>query len=295
MIVVPFACLYVHNYTGTRRLTRWDKELDLFVKLIYYGLTTGTATQTLGEEYTGIWQCSPTTQTVPPSSPIRTTLILLSLAPSYLIGRLGQNAELNNRYPNLAKWLKRLPSALDIVTEINLAVFYLRGNYYDLVKRLMGVHHISSFPEDPHTRPPSYSLLGIMIGVRLIHRLISYLNTKRAQQSGKEGLNIPALHDSYLDDRRVSLLLNVQDPEGDPAKPAEEDERTALDVTAIPTELRASRICTLCLEERTDSCATECGHLFCWNCIIGWGREKAECPLCRQSLILDRLLPIYNL
>ena len=152
-----------------------------------------------------------------------------------------------------------------------------------------------------------------MIGVRLIHRLISYLNPERVQRSGKEKLNIPAQYDSYLDDRRVSLLLKVQDPEGEPAKPAEEDERTALDVTAVSAELRSSRKCTLCLDERTDSCATECGHLFCWNCIVGWGREKvclsfgfmrtsayfvirkAECPLCRQSLILDRLLPIYNL
>jgi len=251
--------------------------------------------QTLGEEYTGIWQYSPTTQTFPPSSLIRTILIILSLAPSHFIRRLGQNVALNNRHPNMAKWLKRLPSALDILTEINLAIFYLRGNYYDFVKRVMGVHYISPIPEDPHMRPPSYSLLGIMIGVRLIHRLIRYLNAERAQKSSNERLNVPGPHDSYLDDRRVSLLLNVQDPEGEPAKPAEEDERTALDVTAIPANLRASRNCTLCLEERTDSCATECGHLFCWNCIVGWGREKAECPLCRQSLVLDRLLPIYNL
>jgi hypothetical protein len=115
-----------------------------------------------------------------------------------------------------------------------------------------------------------------MIGVRLIHRLINYLNTQHPQKNGKERLSIPVPHDSYLDDRRVSLLLNVQDPEGELAKPAEEDERTALDVTVIPTELRASRNCTLCLEERTDSCVTECGHLFCWNCIVGWGREKVS-------------------
>ena len=115
-----------------------------------------------------------------------------------------------------------------------------------------------------------------MIGVKFIHRLISYLNTQPPQKSGKEGLNLP--YDSYLDDRRISLLLIVRDPEGEPAKPAEEDERTALDVTAIPTELRESRNCTLCLEERTDSCVTECGHLFCWNCIVGWGREKVSIP-----------------
>ena len=64
---------------------------------------------------------------------------------------------------------------------------------------------------------------------------------------------------------------------------------------AIPEDVRASRKCALCLEERTASTVTECGHLFCWTCIVGWGREKAECPLCRQSLVLSRLIPVYNL
>lgn len=63
----------------------------------------------------------------------------------------------------------------------------------------------------------------------------------------------------------------------------------------IPEAIRASRKCALCLEERTASTVTECGHLFCWTCIVGWGREKAECPLCRQSLVLSRLIPVYNL
>jgi len=27
--------------------------------------------------------------------------------------------------------------------EVNLAVFYLRGTYYDLVKRLLGIQHVS--------------------------------------------------------------------------------------------------------------------------------------------------------
>lgn len=79
----------------------------------------------------------------------------------------------------------------------------------------------------------------------------------------------------YLDERPVSTLLDEK-PESEPAMPAEEDEGTALDVASIPDALRASRNCTLCLEERTGSCATECGHLFCWNCIVGWGREKVN-------------------
>jgi peroxin-10 len=77
----------------------------------------------------------------------------------------------------------------------------------------------------------------------------------------------------YLDDRPVTEVLAI-DLENEPSKPAEEDEGTMLNVKSIPEDLRASRNCTLCLEERTNSTSTECGHLFCWNCIVGWGREK---------------------
>lgn len=57
--------------------------------------------------------------------------------------------------------------------------------------------------------------------------------------------------------------------------------------------------CTLCMDrrepEKGTSAVTECGHVFCWDCIMAWVKEKAECPLCRQSLQCARVLPIYNL
>ncbi|PPQ67404.1 hypothetical protein CVT25_005983 [Psilocybe cyanescens] len=304
-------------WLGTRWLTRWDKELDLIVKLSYYGLTTGRATQTLGEEYTDIWQYSSHARTAPPPVYTRATLIMLSLFPSYILGRWGQSSALNNSNPEVAKWFRIMPAVINIATEVNLAVFYLRGTYYDVVKRLMGIQHvlialtppcsgtdsshrqISSIPEDPHTRPPSYSLLGIMIVIRLLHRVVRFYQTSKSANislvgQGSRNTSQFTARDLYIDDRPVSSLLD-RNPECEVVKPAEEDERTALNITAIPEVLRLSRNCTLCLEERTESCATECGHMFCWNCIVGWGREKPECPLCRQALALDRLLPIYNL
>ncbi|KIK70380.1 hypothetical protein GYMLUDRAFT_148619 [Collybiopsis luxurians FD-317 M1] len=284
------------SWLGTRTLTRWDKELDLMVKLIYYGLTTGRATQTLGEEYTDIWQRS---ATVPPSRLARAALVLLPSLPAYILTRFINVTVVSTRSPKLAAVLKVLPTALETLTEINLAVFYIRGVYYNLWKRLLGIRHISSLPENPHIRPPSYSLLGILIAVRLVYRLVVYIRSQRAESmlelKGKRAAQVDSDRETYLDDRPVSQMLDIVDPESEPAKPAEEDERTMLDVASLPPAIRASRVCTLCLEERTDTCSTECGHLFCWSCIVGWGREKAECPLCRQGLSLTRLLPIYNL
>jgi peroxin-10 len=273
------------------------------------------AIQTLGEEYTDIWQHSSLAERVP-SYRARAALILLPTLPSYVLARWG--SVLVNLEPRIATILRALPTIFEISSEINLAIFYLRGTYYDVAKRLLGVRHVrsasiehqilwltiwpyqlSSLPKNPHTRPPSYSLLGMLLAIRLLYRLISFVRSTAKSSSekskGKQPITSSQSTETYIDDRPVSSFLGPVDPEGEPAKPAEEDERTILDVASISSAMRARRNCTLCLEERTDSCATECGHLFCWSCIVGWGREKAECPLCRQSLNLTRLLPIHNL
>jgi peroxin-10 len=109
-----------------------------------------------------------------------------------------------------------------------------------------------------------------MIGVRLLYRLVEALRPS-ADTKPKD---VTAGSDSFLDDRSIESVIRTQNLDELPLKEAEDDDGTALDISAIPSEARRSRNCTLCLEERTDSCVTECGHLFCWNCIVGWGREK---------------------
>lgn len=102
-------------------------------------------------------------------------------------------------------------------------------------------------------------------------------------------------------------------PEAD-LKPADYDEPN----TYLTPEAQAlpERQCTLCLESRgtgQDSggtvAVTECGHVFCWCCLGSLEKvsvvslplrafelmHQAECPLCRQSLRMERLIAAYNL
>ncbi len=130
-----------------------------------------------------------------------------------------------------------------------------------------------------------------MIATRLLYRLIMFLKKDILGFPTDKGKGRAAQSEMYLDDRPISSLLNETGSDSR-QRLADSDESTVLDLAAIPSNIRASRNCTLCLEERADSCATECGHLFCWNCIVGWGREKVNFYLLSSQRELNSFLSL---
>jgi len=110
--------------------------------------SSSLAAQTLGEEYTDIWQS--TSSGVGVSQSRRLALILLPVLPAYIAARL------NVRYPpgdsTLGKVRQSLPATLETAGEINLALFYLRGIYYDLVKRVLGIQYVRGLWPSASTR-----------------------------------------------------------------------------------------------------------------------------------------------
>ncbi|CAE6426122.1 unnamed protein product [Rhizoctonia solani] len=299
----------LRNYLGSRWLHRREAEVELVANVVYSTVTSLRATQTLGEEYVGMWAYDSTTRSLP-SRKLRAALILLPTLPSYISSKLNSRVYGSS---SLRTCLSALPAIFETAVEVNSAFFYLTGTYYSLTKRFFGVRHVSSTLPDPNARPPSYSFLGILMCIRLLHRLYTVLDRQLKSLEPPppvQPTNALALSDSqplliprdtgiqqhrYIDSRRVTEILQKQTENSEIPPDAETDAFTSLHLAGIHPGLRAGRRCALCLEERTATTSTECGHLFCWSCIVGWGEEKAECPLCRQSLKNTRLLPVYNL
>ena len=53
--------------------------------------------------------------------------------------------------------------------------------------------------------------------------------------------------------------------------------------------------CSICLDTYKNPRRTQCGHIFCRDCIIEWrnepnyfGEKKETCPLCRNKIGLLR-------
>ena len=55
--------------------------------------------------------------------------------------------------------------------------------------------------------------------------------------------------------------------------------------------------CPICIENIRDTgyVVTECGHHFCLKCFIEHIQNNNKCPMCRKSIIQDRILDPPNI
>ncbi|PWN43333.1 hypothetical protein IE81DRAFT_322630 [Ceraceosorus guamensis] len=272
------------------------------------------------------------------------------------------------------------------IASAHLAIFYITGKYHSVGQRVAKVQYISTIPRRPGSRPPSYEVLGVLLGIQIgVKSLMSLLKWRRerreaSSRSGHQGAHgggdgasssssaagtttndqlvrldetswshasVPAkrtdisiqaggaavvlplgsasgaegqgeeeedaqVGDAQADEPRgASVPLVYPDPDALPSASslglASSADRSTLEALRAAARGKAAELesvsqgirrCTLCMESRApqkgSSAVTECGHVFCWVCILGWLREKPECPLCRQHLNPSHVLPIYN-
>ena len=202
---------------------------------------------------------------------------------------------------------------------LGLSIFYFSGSYYHIGKRLFGLRYIFTKRLSPSDQRIGYEVLGVLLVLQMAVQGYLHLHStitdppppvlaNTAQLGGgsalldgsvEVGLN-PHPHTS---DDPNHLLLESDIPVHYVSKTSIE-QTTNTPVLAGPRyhlkekdvfgwiEGRQQRKCTLCLEEMKDPSATTCGHVFCWICITDWIKEKPECPLCRQGIMGQHVLPL---
>ncbi|TYJ53534.1 hypothetical protein B9479_005803 [Cryptococcus floricola] len=303
----------LRSLAGTRWLAHKQTLVDLLVRGVYLTLTFGRGSQTLGEEYTDILPYSTRRRNLP-SRRSRFLTILLLLLPTLLVSpastnyirpapvqRLdsGPESRWTRTREKLAKFLESPVGRA--LPELHMILFLFRGRFFEFARRLTGISYISTLPpRRPEQRQASYEPLGLLMLLPFLYRLLP-----RRQTEDQSAILSQASHGTLAGDSEESPTL--AEPVGAPktaeqtvlmSSSAEYDKpNTYLTQKAIALP---ERQCTLCLEPRGTGegsggtvAVTECGHIFCWGCL--GGLEKLECPLCRQSLRMERLIAAYNL
>ncbi|GAK64443.1 pex2 / Pex12 amino terminal region family protein [Moesziomyces antarcticus] len=212
----------------------------------------------------------------------------------------------------LVNWLARVLPALETLqsqdgwlaylSAAHLMLFYLGGKFYSAAQRLTGVTYISTIPKRPGYQPPSYEVLGVLLGIQLFVKLMlevrSYRRSKRqAVDDGEEKssgvdpattveidtavfshASQPAKRVTQQDNAESIDLLYAHLP--DDEEETDQDAVARINTSAAQANASSTLQCTLCMDtrapHRATSAVTECGHCFDWACIVAWIAEKVS-------------------
>ncbi len=316
---------------GARFLHTYTSEARTFSELLYLGLTTFIGNRTLGEEYCDIIQIEDDTLKLP-SVERRAGYILTSILLPYGLAKIlpGFRSRVRGKLEaNLRKLARKgdarsrsyriqtyLLEHLSTITSpsplhaLTLTIFYFSGAYYQLSKRIWGLRYIFTRKIAPSEARVGYEVLGVLLVLQMsvqtwlhLHSTLPNLvpaNTSQINGSSAilEGgveisLEPPSTHNDLLfessgvaqhDSKEVGKVTHTQ---------VLKEPRYNLRKESVMKFISSqNRKCTLCLEELKDPSAVACGHIFCWECIRDWVKEKPECPLCRREVAVQHILPL---
>ena len=201
-------------------------------------------------------------------------------------------------------------TSLSPVYAISLATFYFTGSFYHISKRLTNLRYIFTKQLAPNERREGYEVLGFLLVAQLavqiaLHIRETFFSSDSVQTANTSlqptltsamvgpGVELPL--SSTIPDPTMNIPTHL--PPGlaqNTGTPVLAEPRINLlndeTMTWIPDQQQ--RKCTLCLEPFKDPSVTTCGHVFCWECVQDWVKEKAECPLCRQAVLGQKILPL---
>ncbi|KAF2842946.1 hypothetical protein M501DRAFT_1005655 [Patellaria atrata CBS 101060] len=316
---------------GARFAHTYTSEARTFSELIYLGLTTFIGNRTLGEEYCDIVQVEDDALQLP-SIQRRGAYILTTILLPYSLNKLLPAFRRRIRAKleaNLSKSARRggktslrthiqsyLLTNFETITSpspvyaLSLATFYFSGAYYHLGKRLWGLRYTFTRNVEAGEQRVGYEVLGVLLVLQIavqgylhLHQTVTVANA--SSQAGSSavldhGVEVSLDPNAYSSNN--ALLFETTGTRGDKLEGLEKVTHTAAleepryrlqDAETMQwINGRQQRKCTLCLDEMKDPSVTTCGHVFCWTCIGDWCREKPECPLCRQTSLVQHILPL---
>lgn len=270
----------------------YPQEISIAAKLLYLSLTSLSSKRTLGEEYVDLIYVNRRGNGLVKKYKRLIFVLSYSIVP-YLLSRVFKRVFKNyiehtddtKETPFLKKYLANVSfkDFLNNILSLNLILFYFQGRYYNISKRLFGLRYAIGHKVDQNERQfretssKSYRILGGILLLQSISKVIPIF------------ANMIKSYTKPLDDGTVTTSNN--EISGVPLDSSIRHVDLS-DPAQMPFINESSRKCILCLTEMKDPSCAPCGHIFCWNCIINWCKERSECPLCRQKCLKQSILPL---
>ncbi|CAL4060809.1 unnamed protein product [Meganyctiphanes norvegica] len=255
----------IQRTLGTRVWLDIHKYVEIFIDLIYYGLTTLSLNQTLGEEYTGILQVDSSRRNLP-SFTQRTLLTLVKCFGPFILKRILTKIEQSARSGKLSLYLRpelknvilqyipTLRYILTLLQRLHLSIFYFNGLFYHIANRVSGVNFVlvREWLGD-NTARKSFQQLSVVLFTHIVLTVLHSLYNAKFSKKYQEDLQ--SSPNCYLENKDQ---------------------------------------CPLCLDKRKFSSVTPCGHLYCWQCIHECLQTSQQCPLCRHPATPANIVPLLN-
>ncbi|KAF7513685.1 hypothetical protein GJ744_007736 [Endocarpon pusillum] len=319
----------LRSLLGVRFAHRHTDTINRLTELLYLCLTTLLGNRTLGEEYCDVIQVEDDTLRLVSlsrrvgyiASVVFTPWLLAKTLPALrrrlrtklerVIERGKRKAQaLGSRRLRFQEYvLKHLDSLTSpsLIYAWSLATFYFTGSYYHLSKRLFGLRYIFTRRIQPDEQRVGYEVLGLLLVLQMVVQSILHVTQTLLDNASEHRADTDSAS-AIISNKEVeipvrSTLEGNFTPQNLPRGLPQTTQTPMLDhprydlstpntMSWIPAGQQSK--CTLCLEPFRDPSVNTCGHVFCWTCIQDWIKEKAECPLCRQAILPQKVLPLRS-
>lgn len=238
---------------GARVTNKYDKYIEAVSKFSYLFFSL-LAGQTLGEELCDLLAVSTGSSTIAPLGITRKTLLALFFGAQTPMLSLAAR----KLFP-----LHPAEEVIKVVDRVLLCLLMLFETYGTIRHRLLRVKMLSLRSPEALRKgagpPHKYLFPGLITTFALLVQLLRVVRAWRGtSKSAENGLSIQNTLPSEDDDDEA-----VEDP------------------------------CTLCFSRKKNPTCTPCGHVFCWQCITESTQRDSRCPLCRESVFLPSLVPLF--